>query len=179
MRSKINFRCVIAYLLSASTIFFLGCPKPPPLTGPTQDALATIFKLKYKSENAVAAGKERFKKNSEGLRKLERLYGDAEAAGNSFIDKVELNLTAKTLQEADLKPQAEETVKAVEELEKYAYAPTRGAVTPIAIADIISGLTKSGLDIWKETRNQEDSVIEKTKGELEKRKWKNYGDLKP
>jgi hypothetical protein len=178
MRSTMIVSLTTFCLFISFVILFVGCPntvnKDFSSKG-VQDALAKIFEQRQLSESAVTEKEKEFKNNPEGLQDIRKLYNTAAAKGNAFIEIVQLNLTAGTLQESDLEPRAKEVVESVQRLQEYPN-PAAKAISPL-IADIIAGLTNAGITIWKETKNQQMTVIESVKKELEKRKWKKYEDL--
>ena len=178
MRSTMTVRLATSCLFISFVILFVGCPntaKKDLSNKKVQDALTKIFEERQLSESAVTEKEKEFKNKPECLQDVKKLYNIAAAKGNAFIEIVQLNLTAGTLQDSDLEPRAKEVVEAVQKIQEYPKPPAK-ALSPI-IADLIVGLTNAGITIWKETKNQQMTVIESVKKELEKRKWKKYEDL--
>jgi len=178
MRSIKTVRLATSFLILSLAILLAGCPNnvKKGMSNPkVQEALTKIFEQKQLSESAVAEKEKGFKDKPEALQEVKKLYNTAAAKGNAFIEIVQLNLTAGTLQESDLEPRAKEVVEAVYRLQEYPNPPAKAI--PVGIGDLIVGLTNAGIAIWKETKNEQMAIVENVKKELEKRKWEKYEKL--
>jgi hypothetical protein len=178
MLSIQTVRLATSFLILSIVILFAGCPnniKKSMANPKVQEAFAKIFEQRQLSESAVAEKEREFKNKPENLQDVKKHYNTAAAKGNAFIEIVQLNLTAGSLQESGLGPRAKEVVEAVYRLQEYPKPPARAI--PAGISDLIVGLTNAGIAIWKETKNEQLTIVENVKKELEKRKWKKYEEL--
>ena len=180
MQGMMISRFTTACLLFALAVSLAGCPSDVTTQvsdKEVQTALTNIFEQRQFSEDAVKEGGGRFKSDPKRLQELKKRYNIAAAKGNAFIEIVQFNLTAGSLQGSDLESRATEVVEAVQRLEEYAYPPTRGPIVGAVISGAIEGLAKAGLIVWERTKDQEARVVENIKQELEKRKWKKFENL--
>ena len=167
-----------------------------------QKAFNDVSYYRNQAETKVKSAKLRFKdydKKEEALIAIEKAYSDTAARGNAFIETVQLNLTAKTLTETTLDPyvkqiqdslsKLDETIE-VQTKKKNEYIEKKTGMKSIEstvkgltiggdiIEGVVVGLAKAGVVIWQAAQTAKREGIDDIKKELEKRRWKDWNDIK-
>jgi len=177
-------------------------PTVPAVAEPDrQKAFNDVSYYRNQAETKVKSAKLRFKdydKKEEALIAIEKAYSDTAARGNAFIETVQLNLTAKTLTETTLDPyvkqiqdslsKLDETIEeqtkkkmSIEYIEKATVSKSIVSTLTIGgdvVEGAIVGLAKAGVVIWQAAQTAKREGIDDIKKELEKRRWKDWNDIK-
>lgn len=203
---KDSFFLSVSAVLVVLSLTLASCIHEP--TKPTVPAVAEAAKQKAfsdvsyyrnQAEDRIKMAKSRFsgyEKKEEALDAIQKAYADAAARGNAFIETVQLSLTAKALDETVLDPYVkqiqtsfgkldatidEEIKKKREHNEKK--TGIKSSVSALTIGgDVVEGavvgLVKAGVVIWQAAQTAKKEEIEDIKNELEKRRWKDWSQIK-
>lgn len=159
----------------------IGCNGKDVLTGDEKLPLVDFLTMRNYAESVVGQAKTKFKDDATKLATAERMYSQAAAQGNAFIELVQAKLTARSLSDADLRPAADRLKTALQSLDDYVVHDGKPPMTrPLAldwIAQLIDGVTKAAVTIWTAVKDEEARVINETKAELEKRRWKSWSAI--
>ncbi len=191
---------VTCFVLTAMLTSCIHGPVNPPAQSiakaDKQKAFNDVSYYRNQAEGRVKAAKTLFKdykKKDEALSAIEKAYADASARGNAFVETVQLNLTATTLSETTLEPYVAEIKKAIEKLDATIDAETKKkqdvgdikrsvgitkGITGDVVEGAVVGLAKAGVVIWQAAQTAKKEEIENIKTELEKRRWKDWGQIK-
>lgn len=180
----------ISLFFSVSCIFLVSnCtsipPSQPSSGNKMQQALQDVSYYRDTVEVKVRDAKMRFKDEPEILKEAEKRYNTAEEQGNSFIEILQHSLTERLFSEDDLMTAVSNLDRAVGDLLAYIESveqqkhpeerPMYRAVDiPSGIADKV---TKAGKVMWEAARSEETLLVREIKDELEKRRWKSWGEI--
>lgn len=172
-------------------------PTVPAVAEPDkQKAFNDVSYYRNQAETKVKSAKLRFKDNEEALIAIEKAYSDAAARGNAFIETVQLNLTAKMLTETTLDPYVKQIQDSLSKLDKTIEEQTKKKIEVAkktgtesidkkyayfggdVVEGAVVGLAKAGVIIWQAVQSATKEEIEDIKKELEKRRWKDWNDIK-
>lgn len=173
-------------------IGFSGCSLTPSTvsgTGVTEIELSrAIENISFNrdiAENYVSVALAKFRDKPDLAKVVQDKYGHAAALGNSFIDKLKFSLTVRKIDADELARDVKQVAAAVNELNAEINPPligTEGEPTASAITELltpaaIDSIVKSVLTVRKAAQDRDDKLIEDTKKELDKLRWKSWREL--
>lgn len=177
-------------------------PTKPPVQGISeagkQKAFADVSFYRNQAESRIKSAKSQFnnyEKKDEALGAIEKAYSAAAGRGNAFIEIVQLNLTAKVFSETTLEPHVAEVKKAFDQMDSTVEGEfkkrreflekktgMKSSVSAITIENPIEstlvGLAKAGVVIWQAAQAAKKEAVEDIKKELDKRRWREWSQIK-
>jgi hypothetical protein len=185
-RDRTSFHCL---LTAFSCIFLFGCGTTgsSPSGGPVDNAISSISRNRNKAEDSAATIKRKYKESSPQYVKAQRLYRDAKAENNSWLDLLQYKIRngVKPEKSPDFTAQSEKAGTAAENFLKYADSPDVSVgeaavplVTGVPWVDLGKLLIDSGISIWKVYGEQQQATRERNAKELEKLRWDSWDGAK-
>jgi hypothetical protein len=163
-----------------------GCTTPSGTTstgGNVDSAILAISKNRNRSEDAAAAIKQRFKVNNPKYIKAQRLYREARAENNSWLDLLQNKIRngAKPEKSPDFNEQSKKAGTATEGFITYADSldqPAGSQASPLiagmGVAEIVKTLVENGIAIWKAYSEQQQAARERNAKDLERLRWDTW-----
>lgn len=160
----------------------VGCPSVD-IHPDTSNAIGTISEKKSLVEGNVSQIKNYFSKNTEQYKKANKLYIEAKAAFDGWIDQFKFDLTANTdIATSDkYKKSLNKASEKGDVFLKYAdsiiFKETKSKAVITAVTSILPFLTDAGIKIWEQYRMAAKERREEIRKDLDNLKWKAFDKI--
>jgi hypothetical protein len=146
-------------------------------------AILKISENRTRAEEAAAAVKQRFKSSSSQYVKAQRLYREARAKNNSWLDLLQNKIRngAKPERSPDFNEQSKKAGAATDQFLRYADSveqPAGVQATPLlagmGAAEIVKIFVDNGITIWKGYSEQRQAARERNAKDLDRLRWNSW-----